>query len=116
MLLNWDVENVCIVSSQWHIRTTFDMIASLLAVVLIGVGYEALRAASRKYELAVTKRVDSAPSKSGHPSSSLPPLFPVLPFLIPPTTPQSNPLVSVYPCVSFIPILCEMIVETKGPM
>ena len=70
MLLNWDVKNVCIVSSQWHIRTTFDLIASLVAVILIAAGYEALRAASRKYELAVTRRVDSAPSKSGLPSAS----------------------------------------------
>lgn len=88
MLLNWDVENVCIVSSQWHIRTTFDLVASLVAVVLIGVGYEALRAASRKYELAVTRRVDSAPSKSSLLSPlSLLPCPP--PFLSPQLPPQS---------------------------
>ncbi|KAL2110556.1 hypothetical protein VUR80DRAFT_1034 [Thermomyces stellatus] len=64
MLLNWDVKNVCIVSSQWHIRSTFDLIASLVAVILIAAGYEALRAASRKYELAVTRRVGSAPRRN----------------------------------------------------
>ncbi|SPO00884.1 related to a putative low-affinity copper transport protein [Cephalotrichum gorgonifer] len=61
MLLNWDTKNVCIVSSQWHIRTTFGLILSLIAVVAIAAGYEGLRSVSRKYELAVAKRAGFAP-------------------------------------------------------
>lgn len=77
MLLNWDYKNLCIVTSQWHIRTIFDLVASLIAVVLIGMGYEALRAGSRKYERAVTRRVDSAPSKSPSPLVIPPFPFPI---------------------------------------
>lgn len=72
MLLNWDTKNVCIVSSQWHIRSTFGLFLSLFGVIVIAAGYEALRAASRKYELAVEKRVDTAPSESSFPSFPLP--------------------------------------------
>lgn len=68
MLLNWDTKNVCIVSSQWHIRSNFGLILSLFGVIVIAAGYEALRAASRKYELAVEKRVDTAPSEFSFPS------------------------------------------------
>lgn len=90
MLLNWDTKNVCIVSSQWHIRSTFGLILSLVGVIVIAAGYEALRAASRKYELAVEKRVDTAPSESSLPSSS-PPLYDVnsIPPFLPCTT---NPI------------------------
>lgn len=97
MLLNWDVKNVCIVSSQWHIRSTFDLIASLVAVILIAAGYEALRAASRKYELAVTRRVGSAPSKSNVPFASLPlPPGPPTPPLGASRRPAPTPY---YPCI-----------------
>ena len=97
MLLNWDYKNLCIVSSQWHIHTVFDLIASLIAVVLLGMGYEALRAGSRKYELAVARRVDAAPSKSSSPSAS-----PPTPLL---STPSPVFTIPVYPCVSFIQAL-----------
>lgn len=104
MLLNWDVKNVCIVSSQWHIRTTLDLVASLVAVILIAAGYEALRAASRKYELAVARRVDSAPSKSGLPSASAPGTTSP-----PPWTPRiTRPcfILLLYPCVCvFVPVI-----------
>lgn len=82
MLLNWDTKNVCIVSSQWHIRSTFGLILSLFGVIVIAAGYEALRAASRKYELAVEKRVDTAPSESSH-SDNINPFHPLPPLLSP---------------------------------
>jgi len=72
MLFTWSTKNLCIVFRQWHIRSTFDLVLSLIAVVAIGAGYEAIRAFSRKYELAVTKRVELAPSKS---NTWPPPLF-----------------------------------------
>ncbi|KAK5990469.1 Copper transport protein CTR2 [Cladobotryum mycophilum] len=62
MLFTWDTTNLCIVFRQWHIRSTPSLVISLLAVILIGMGYEAIRALSRKYETALAKRIDSLPS------------------------------------------------------
>ncbi|CEJ82581.1 Putative Ctr copper transporter [[Torrubiella] hemipterigena] len=63
MLFTWDTKNLCIVFRQWHIRSTLSLIISLLAIVLIGVGYEALRALSRSYETASNQRIQSLPSE-----------------------------------------------------
>ncbi|PTB81441.1 Ctr copper transporter [Trichoderma longibrachiatum ATCC 18648] len=46
MLFTWDTTNLCIVFRQWHVRSTASLIFSLLAVVLLGIGYEALRSVS----------------------------------------------------------------------
>ncbi|KAL2756286.1 hypothetical protein ACRALDRAFT_1063728 [Sodiomyces alcalophilus JCM 7366] len=61
MLFTWDTNNLCIVFRQWHIRSTASLLFSLLLVVAITAGYEALRAASRRYETKVNNRVDSVP-------------------------------------------------------
>ncbi|KAK3382324.1 Ctr copper transporter family-domain-containing protein [Lasiosphaeria ovina] len=61
MLFTWNTENLCIVFRQWHVRSTAGLIFSLLAVVAIGVGYEALREGIRRYEAAANKRVETAP-------------------------------------------------------
>ncbi|KAG5940723.1 hypothetical protein E4U59_002265 [Claviceps monticola] len=73
MLFTWDTKNLCIVFRQWHVRSTPGLIASLIAVVLLAMGYEALRALSRKYENAVNRRILAMPrqshenaSKQGH--------------------------------------------------
>jgi len=63
MLFTWDTRNLCIVFRQWHVRSTFGLVVSLLAVVALAAGYEALRAATRKYENIVNKRVEAQPSK-----------------------------------------------------
>jgi hypothetical protein len=63
MLFTWDTNNLCIVFRQWHIRSTTGLIISLLAVVALAAGYEALREASRRYEASTTKRVEALPSK-----------------------------------------------------
>jgi copper transporter 1 len=62
MLFTWDTNNLCIVFRQWHIRSTSSLVFSLLAVVLIAVGYEALRSVSRSYEAAAAKRIQTMPS------------------------------------------------------
>ncbi|CRK34633.1 hypothetical protein BN1708_006466, partial [Verticillium longisporum] len=61
MLFTWDTSNLCIVFRQWHIDSTFSLVLSLLLVVALTAGYEALRAASRRYETAVNKRVTNLP-------------------------------------------------------
>ncbi|KAK3394251.1 Ctr copper transporter family-domain-containing protein [Podospora didyma] len=56
MLFTWNTDNLCIVFRQWNVgsSTTF-LIFSLLAVVAIGAGYEALREGIRQYEASLNK-------------------------------------------------------------
>lgn len=64
MLFTWSTTDLCIVFSSWHIRSTLSLILSLVAIVLLGIGYEALRAASRRYESLLATRTSAAPRKS----------------------------------------------------
>lgn len=64
MLFTWDTTNLCIVFEKWHVRSTAGLLFSLLAVVLIGMGYEALRAGTRRYEVVMSKRIETVPSES----------------------------------------------------
>lgn len=50
MLFTWDTTNLCIVFKGWRITGTGSLIASLIAIVLLTAGYEAVREASRRYE------------------------------------------------------------------
>ncbi|TLD29351.1 hypothetical protein PspLS_03770 [Pyricularia sp. CBS 133598] len=65
MLFTWSTKNLCIVFEQWHIRSTAGLIFSLLAVVAIGAGYEALRESIRRYEYHLNKKNEAVPQKSG---------------------------------------------------
>lgn len=71
MLFTWDTTNLCIVFRQWHIRSAASLALSLVAVVLLAMGYEALRALSRRYEDSISRRVAALPSEFA--SSSPPP-------------------------------------------
>jgi copper transporter 1 len=66
MLFTWDATNLCIVFKWWHIRSTTSLLVSLLAIVALGAGYEALREASRRYESWSVKKTDAVPSKRPH--------------------------------------------------
>lgn len=50
MLFTWDTTDLCIVFRGWHISGTGTLIFSLLAIVLLTAGYEAVREISRRYE------------------------------------------------------------------
>lgn len=50
MLFTWDTTNLCIVFRGWRIDGTISLILSLLAIVLLTAGYEAIRDMSRRYE------------------------------------------------------------------
>lgn len=63
MLFTWDTNNLCIVFRWWHIRSTPGLLLSLLAVVALGAGYEALREGIRRYEVQLAKRADAVPRK-----------------------------------------------------
>ncbi|KAH8910907.1 Ctr-domain-containing protein [Coniochaeta sp. PMI_546] len=64
MLFTWNTENLCIVFRWWHIRSTFGLVASLLAVVALVAGYEALREGIRRYETWANKRAETAPRQN----------------------------------------------------
>ena len=63
MLFTWDTRNLCIIFRWWHIKSNAGLVLSLLAVVALTAGYEAIRSFSRKYETWVDKRQEEAPSK-----------------------------------------------------
>lgn len=69
MLFTWNTENLCIVFRWWHIRSTFGLVASLLAVVALVAGYEALREGIRRYETWANKRAETAPRKFAPPTN-----------------------------------------------
>jgi hypothetical protein len=66
MLFTWDTNNLCIIFRSWHVRGTPSLVISLLAIVALVAGYEAIRSAVLRYEAATTKRIAVEPSKSPH--------------------------------------------------
>ncbi|RMY34569.1 hypothetical protein D0865_14149 [Hortaea werneckii] len=64
MLFTWDTNNLCIVFSQWRVTGTFSLVISILAVMALTAGYEAIREMSRNYEARQAERIESAPRKS----------------------------------------------------
>jgi len=62
MHFTWETSNLCIIFSSWHIRTTVGLIFSLIAVVLLTAGYEALREASRRYECYAERQIEDLPN------------------------------------------------------
>lgn len=43
MIFTWSTDNLCVVFRWWHIRTHTDLLLTLVAVVLLGMGYEYLK-------------------------------------------------------------------------
>ncbi len=67
MLFTWNTKNLCIVFRKWHIQSTAGLFISLLAVVAIAAGYEAMREGIRRYEHWVNQQTETAPSKPSPP-------------------------------------------------
>jgi copper transporter 1 len=63
MLFTWDTTDLCIIFRQWHISSTFSLIASLLGVVILTAGYELVREISRRYEASSAEYMNNLPSK-----------------------------------------------------
>lgn len=72
MLFTWDTTNLCIVFESWRITSFSSLVLSLLAVVALTAGYEAVREASRRYEAKQAAALQNAPSKYHHHSKVLP--------------------------------------------
>ncbi|KXX82032.1 Copper transport protein CTR2 [Madurella mycetomatis] len=64
MLFTWSTDNLCIVFRQWQITSTMSLIISLIAIVAICAGYEAVREGIRQYEAAMSKRAETAPRQT----------------------------------------------------
>ncbi|KAI0120318.1 Ctr copper transporter family protein [Hypoxylon sp. NC0597] len=71
MLFTWDTTNLCIVFRQWHIRGTTSLVFSLLAIIALSAGYEALREGIRRYESWVAAKQETAPSEPNTESTTL---------------------------------------------
>jgi solute carrier family 31 (copper transporter), member 1 len=69
MLFTWSTQDLCIIFRGWHVHNTFSLILSLLAIVALCAGYEAVREVSRRYEAAIKERLANIPSKSLPPYS-----------------------------------------------
>ncbi|KAF2118308.1 Ctr copper transporter family-domain-containing protein [Lophiotrema nucula] len=50
MLFTWSTKDLCIVFRGWHVSGTVSLIYSLLAIVLLCAGYEAVRELTRRYD------------------------------------------------------------------
>ncbi|KAK9376263.1 Ctr copper transporter family-domain-containing protein [Lipomyces chichibuensis] len=61
MLFTWDSEDLCIVFDWWHIRSRIGFFVSLLAVLVLSLGYEYFRAINA----AVDLDAESLPGPSG---------------------------------------------------
>ena len=59
MLFTWSSKDLCIVFRQWRITGTFSLILSLIAIVLLAAGYEAIREISRRYEQNYNARMSA---------------------------------------------------------
>jgi len=62
MLFTWNTKDLCIIFRWWHIRDFASLLFSLVAIVLLTAGYEALREASRRYEKWVEKETEETPN------------------------------------------------------
>lgn len=57
MLFTWSTKNLCIIFSGWHVQGAYSLIGSLLLVILLTAGYEAVRAFTRRYEAMHQQRL-----------------------------------------------------------
>ncbi|KAK4550346.1 hypothetical protein LTR36_003313 [Oleoguttula mirabilis] len=64
MLFTWDTNNLCIVFRGWRVTSTSSLIISLLAVMALTAGYEAVREASRRYEQRHAAIMENTPRSS----------------------------------------------------
>ena len=94
MLFTWDTANLCIVFRQWHVRGTASLIFSLLAIVAICAGYEAMREATRRFE-AWTEKQDEVAGPSEFSSLPLPSAFYIPPHRV---SPLLSAAVHFFPC------------------
>ncbi|KAF2674668.1 Ctr copper transporter [Microthyrium microscopicum] len=62
MLFTWSTQDLCIVFRSWHVSNTFTLILSLLLIVALCAGYEAVREVTRRYEASCAVKNERLPS------------------------------------------------------
>lgn len=67
MLFTWDTTNLCIVFRSWRVTGTWSLIMSIIAVMALTAGYEAVREASRRYEQRHARMMDAVSSRKSLP-------------------------------------------------
>lgn len=72
MLFTWDTTNLCIVFPSWRVTGTISLILSLVAVIALTAGYEAIRELSRRYEDQQAQKIQNAPRMYLPPPSRIP--------------------------------------------
>ncbi|ORX34636.1 Ctr copper transporter family-domain-containing protein [Kockovaella imperatae] len=65
MLWNSDIENVCVVFSSWHIKSSFTMFLSCMAIIVISVGYASLNKYIHSYDKILAYRLRHQQSAQG---------------------------------------------------
>ncbi|KAK5657085.1 hypothetical protein OQA88_3613 [Cercophora sp. LCS_1] len=83
MLFTWDWRNVCVVFRQWQITSPLSLVFTLLGVVAITAGYEALREGIRRYEASANKRLETVP-RDGSIDDEVEPVAETTPFFLRP--------------------------------
>ncbi|KAK3648768.1 copper transpport protein [Elasticomyces elasticus] len=71
MLFTWDTQNLCIIFRSWRVTSTFTLVLSILGVMALTAGYEAIREASRQYEERHAAALESTPRDGRDERSSL---------------------------------------------
>ncbi|KAJ5114930.1 hypothetical protein NUU61_000689, partial [Penicillium alfredii] len=59
MVFTWSAKDLCIIFRWWRITGPFSFLFSLAAIVLLTAGYEGVRQATRRYEAAHARRLNS---------------------------------------------------------
>ncbi|TPX22976.1 hypothetical protein DIZ76_014858 [Coccidioides immitis] len=60
MLFTWSTKNLCLVFRQWRVTGPVSLLFSLVGVILLTAGYEAVRELTRRYEGACGRGVKGA--------------------------------------------------------
>ncbi|KFY42933.1 hypothetical protein V495_04274 [Pseudogymnoascus sp. VKM F-4514 (FW-929)] len=61
MLFTWSTRDLCIIFRSWHITGPITLTLSLLAIVALVAGFEALRATTARYDALLLKRREELP-------------------------------------------------------
>ncbi|CAL5866144.1 uncharacterized protein PFLUO_LOCUS351 [Penicillium psychrofluorescens] len=59
MLFTWSAKNLCIIFPQWRITGPLSFLFSLVLIVILTAGYEAVRQITRRYEAAHNQRLNA---------------------------------------------------------
>ena len=61
MVFTWDATNLCVVFRSWRVTGAGSLVLTLVAVVLLGAGYEAVREAACRYDAWVAAAAPPRP-------------------------------------------------------